>query len=73
MCRDVVWWSGWCLQFYLGQREAYDWKILRLLFPVPRGRWGCMHAEFLVQQQRRDLRRQLLLFPVQVERTFVAV
>ena len=37
---DVVWWSRWCLQFYLGQREADYWKILRLLFPVPRGRWG---------------------------------
>ena len=37
---DVVWWSRWCLQFYLGQREADYWKIHRLLFPVPRGRWG---------------------------------
>ena len=27
----------------------------------------CMHAEFLVQQQLRNLPRQLQLFPVQVE------
>ena len=47
LCRDVVWWSGWCLQFYLGQREAYDWKIHRLLFPVPRGRWGVCMLNYL--------------------------
>ena len=34
LCRDVVWWSGWCLQFYLGQREADFWKIHDQLFPV---------------------------------------
>ena len=39
------------LRFCLGQREADDWKILRLLFPVPRGRWVCWLAEWLVQQQ----------------------
>ena len=27
------------LRFCLGQRQADGWKILRLLFPVPRGRW----------------------------------
>ena len=51
--RDVVWWwkfhSCWCLRFRLGQRESYDWKLL-YLFPVPRGRWVCLHAECLVQQ-----------------------
>ena len=51
---DVVWWwifySWWCL-FCLGQCEADDWKIPHQLFPVPRGRWLCMHAEFLDQQQ----------------------
>ena len=36
------------------------------LFPVPRGCWVCLHAEWLVQQQRRGLRRQLHLLPVQV-------
>ena len=35
----------------MGQREADDWKILLHLFPVPRGRWVCLHAELLVQQQ----------------------
>ena len=39
------------LRFCLGQREADDWKILLQLLPVPRGRWVCMHAELLVQQQ----------------------
>ena len=39
------------LRFCLGQREADDWKIHRLLFSVPRRRWVCMHAELLVQQQ----------------------
>ena len=38
-----------------------------LLFPVPRSRWVFLHAEFLVQQLRRDLRRQLQLFSVYVE------
>ena len=38
-----------------------------LLFPVSRVRLVYLHAEFLVQQQRRDLRRQLLLYPVQVD------
>ena len=55
--RDVVWWwsfhSWWCLRFCLEQCEADDWKILHQLFPVPRGRWVCLHAELLVQQQRR--------------------
>ena len=53
--RDVVWWcifhSWWCLRFCLGQCEADGWKIPHQLFPVPRGRWVCMHAELLVQQQ----------------------
>ena len=39
--RDVVWWSWWCLRFYLGQREVDYWKIRGLLFPVPRG-CGCV-------------------------------
>ena len=56
-----------------GQWEADDWKLLLQLFPVPRFRWVCMHAELLVQQQRRNLPRQLQLFPVQVEGTSVAV
>ena len=43
------------LRFCLGQCEADDWKILLLLFPVPRVRWVCMHAEFLVQQRCRNL------------------
>ena len=43
------------LRFCLGQRETDDWKILRLLFPVPRGRWVCWLAEWLAQQQRRNL------------------
>ena len=67
--RDVVWWwfyCRWYLRFCLGQCEAGDWKFF-LLFPVPRVRWVYLHAEFLVQQQRRDLRRQLLLYPVQVD------
>ena len=51
--RDVVW---WCLRFWLGQCQAVDWKIHYQLFPVPRGRWVCLHAEWLVQQQRRNLR-----------------
>ena len=56
------------LRFCLGQCEADYWKILHLLlFPVPRVRWVCMHAELLVQQLRRNLPRQLQLFPVQVE------
>ena len=38
-----------------------------LLFPIPRSRWVYLHAEFLVQQLRRDLRRQLQLFSVYVE------
>ena len=47
--------SRWCLRFYLGQCYADYWKIHRLFFPVPRGRWGvCLLI--LVQQQRRDLR-----------------
>ena len=25
---DVVWWSRWCLQFYLGQLEAVYWKYI---------------------------------------------
>ena len=58
--RDVVWWwrfhSCWCLRFRLGQREADDWKLHYQLFPVPRGRWVCLHVECLVQQQRRNLR-----------------
>ena len=57
--RDVVWWwfsSWWCLRFCLGQCEAYDWKLLLHLFPVPRGCWVCLHAEWLVQQQRHYLR-----------------
>ena len=53
--RDVVWWwlflSWWCFRFCLGQCEADDWKIFLQLFPVPRVRWVCMHAELLVQQQ----------------------
>ena len=36
------------LRFCLGQCEADDWKIHRLLFSVPRRRWVCMHAELLV-------------------------
>ena len=69
--RDVVWWwillSWWCLRFFLGQCEADGWKIPHQLFPVPRGCWVCMHAEILVQQHERNLPRQLLLFPVQVD------
>ena len=69
--RDVVWWwifhSLWCLRFCLGQCEADDWKFLLQLFPVPRVRRVCVHAELLVQQQGRYLPRQLQLFPVQVE------
>ena len=29
----------------LGQCEADDWKIFDQLFPVPSGRWVCLHAE----------------------------
>ena len=36
--------------------EADDWKIFLQLFPVPKIRWVCMHAELLVQQQRHYLR-----------------
>ena len=47
--RDVVWWwifhSWWCLRFGLGQCEADDWKLRHQLFPVPRGRWVCLHAQ----------------------------
>ena len=38
------------LRFCLGQREADDLKIHRLLFSVPRVCWVCMHAELLAQQ-----------------------
>ena len=38
--------------------------IVLHLFPVPRGRLVCMHAELQVQQQLRYLPRQLQLFPV---------
>ena len=41
----VVFHSLWCLRFCLGQCEADDWKIPHQLFPVPRGRWVCLHAE----------------------------
>ena len=45
-CRPV----GVSLQMVLtilcmGLRVADDWKIHHLLFPVPRGRWVCLHAE----------------------------
>ena len=54
---------------------AYDsvWDGVRpltgkyaLLFPVPRGCWVCLHAEWQVQHQRHYLRRQLHLLPVHV-------
>ena len=43
------------LTILLGQCEAGDWKLLFLLFPVPRVRCVCMHAGLLVQQLRRYL------------------
>ena len=67
--RDVVWWwiflSWWCFRFYLGQCEADGWKIPLLLFPVLSVRWVYLHAEFLVQQLRRNLPRQLIPVPVE--------
>ena len=56
-------------------RGAYDsvWDSVKLtgntflLFPVPRVRRVCVHAELLVQSQGRYLPRQLQLFPVHVE------
>ena len=64
---SLWWWnfhSRWCLRFCLGRCQAVDWKI-HCYFQYQRT-WVCLHAECLVQQPRRGLRRQLHLFPVQV-------
>ena len=67
---------GSCGGGFCSSDGAYDsvWDRVKpmtgkfdLLFPVPRGRWVYLHAELLVQQLRRDLRRQLQLFSVHVE------
>ena len=57
--RDVVWW------WFYSSGVAYDsvWdsvrpmtgKYLLQLFPVPRFRWVCMHAELLVQSATYDI------------------
>ena len=39
-----------CLRCCLGHCEADDWKLHFQLFSVPRVRWLCLHAEWLVQQ-----------------------
>ena len=73
-CRVVVdSLSWWCLRFYLGQCEADGWKIPHHLFPVPRGCWVCLHAEFLVQQQLPEFALTTTSFPCLCRRTCVAV